>query len=282
MFEAMYYSKIKHNYIICKLCPHLCKIEPGGIGICRVRKNIDGRLYSLNYGRITSYAYDRIEKKPLYNFHPGSNIFSIGSYGCNLRCEFCQNWRIAHENPPTREIPDRDVIKLAKSNKSIGIAYTYNEPTIWYEYVYDLSRKAKDEGLANVWVTNGYINPKPLEEILPYIDAMNIDLKSISDEFYQDICLGSFNPVLTTIKKAAENLHIEITCLLIDGLNTNIEKIAKLAKTIGQINKDIPLHLSRYFPAYKMDRPATKIQTIIEAVDEARKHLNYVYMGNVF
>lgn len=282
MIEAMYYKKIKNQSVVCQLCPHMCLIHPGDLGICRVRENIDGNLYSLNYGKIASYNHDRIEKKPLYRFHPGTHIFSLGSFGCNLKCSFCQNWRIAHENPPTREISDRDLISLAKSKNSIGIAYTYNEPTIWYEYVYHLSKKAKEAGLVNVLVTNGYINPEPLEEILPYIDAMNIDLKSMSNDFYQDICQGRLNPVLKTIERATRSIHIEVTTLLIEGLNTNLEEVRGLAKFLGQINRDIPLHLSRYFPAYKMNLPATKVETIIKSTDEARKYLNYVYMGNVF
>jgi len=281
MKEAAYYKKLKNNLVFCQLCPHNCKIEEGDTGQCRVRKNIDGTLYSLNYGQISSYGYDQVEKKPLYHFNPGKIIFSIGSYGCNLSCDFCQNWQISHENPRTIEVKDEEIIDLAKSRDSIGIAYTYNEPSIWYEYLLHLSKIAKHEGLYNVLVTNGYINPKPLEELLPYIDAMNIDLKSMSEDFYNNLCDGRMKAVLNTIKRASKSVHVEVTTLIIDEVNSSPEEIEVLAKTIAYIDKDIPLHLSRYFPAYKMDLPPTKIETVIQARNIAKKHLNSVYMGNI-
>lgn len=281
MKEAAYYKKLKNNLVFCQLCPHNCKIEEGDTGQCRVRKNIDGTLYSLNYGQISSYGYDQVEKKPLYHFNPGKIIFSIGSYGCNLSCDFCQNWQISHENPRTIEVKDEEIIDLAKSRDSIGIAYTYNEPSIWYEYLLHLSKIAKQEGLYNVLVTNGYINPKPLEELLPYIDAMNIDLKSMSEDFYNNLCDGRMKAVLNTIKRASKSVHVEVTTLIIDEVNSSPEEIEVLAKTIAYIDKDIPLHLSRYFPAYKMDLPPTKIETVIQARNIAKKHLNSVYMGNI-
>ena len=273
MKEAMYYENLKDKEVNCQLCPHYCKIPLGEVGKCRVRKNIDGSLYSLNYGKITSYAYDRIERKPLFHLYPGKRIFSIGSFGCNLSCSFCQNWQIAHGEPLSIEISDRDILTLAKAKESIGIAYTYNEPSIWYEYVLHLSKLAKKEGLVNVLVTNGFINPEPLEELLPYIDGMNIDLKSLSNDFYKDICKGRLSPVLKTIERSVKSTHVEVTTLLIEGKNTTLEEIETIAKTIASIDKDIPLHLSRYFPAYKMDNPETKVETVFAARDMAKKYL---------
>lgn len=282
MREAMYYRKLDKGDISCQLCPHYCRISRGEVGKCRVRQNIDGKLYSLNYGKISSYGYDRVEKKPLNHFHPGEIIFSIGSFGCNLSCKFCQNWQIAQRKPESIEISRGNILKLAKAQNSIGIAYTYNEPSIWYEYVIDMANLVRKEGLVNVLVTNGFINPKPLERLLPYVDAMNIDLKSMSDKFYRDICNGRKDPVLDTIKNSVESTHVEVTTLLIEGRNTSKEEIEWIAKTIASIDKDIPLHLSRYFPAYNMKTPATSVDTMFRAKDIADRYLNYVYLGNIF
>lgn len=280
MKEALYYSKGEKDIVYCVLCPHYCKIPPERLGKCRVRKNIDGKLYTLNYGKITSYAYDPIEKKPLYHFYPGSSIFSIGTFGCNLECDFCQNWETVYHHYLSVDMEDKDIFTLAKAKDSIGIAYTYNEPGMWYEYVLYLSKKSKDMGLKNVLVTNGYINREPLLELLPYIDAMNIDLKSMNEGFYKTICKGSLTPVLETIEEAYKTTHIEITTLVIDDENSSSDEIEELAKKISSIDKSIPLHLSRYFPAYKMKLPPTKIETLLNARDTAKKYLDYIYIGN--
>lgn len=282
MKEAMYYKKGEASKVYCSLCPHYCSISENKAGKCRVRKNIEGTLYTLNYGKITSYAYDPIEKKPLYHFYPGSNIFSIGSFGCNLACEFCQNWEIVNKETLTMEIEDQDMLTLSTAKHSIGIAYTYNEPTIWFEYVRHLLDVIKDKNLKNILITNGYINEEPLRQLLPYIDAMNIDLKSINDSFYNNICKGSLEPVLKTIEISSKVTHIEVTTLVIDGENSSLEEIDSLSQKIASINKSIPLHLSRYFPAYKMKRQPTNFNTLVEARDIARKHLDYVYIGNVW
>ncbi|WP_343231638.1 AmmeMemoRadiSam system radical SAM enzyme [Tissierella simiarum] len=282
MKEAMYYKKGEASKVYCSLCPHYCSISENKAGKCRVRKNIEGTLYTLNYGKITSYAYDPIEKKPLYHFYPGSNIFSIGSFGCNLACEFCQNWEIVNKETLTMEIEDQDMLTLSTAKHSIGIAYTYNEPTIWFEYVRHLLDVIKDKNLKNILITNGYINEEPLRQLLPYIDAMNIDLKSINDSFYNNICKGSLEPVLKTIEISSKVTHIEVTTLVIDGENSSLEEIDSLSQKIASINKSIPLHLSRYFPAYKMKRQPTNFNTLMEARNIARKHLDYVYIGNVW
>lgn len=280
--ECMYYKKGKDNIVKCHLCPHNCTIKEGNTGVCKVRKNIEGRLISLSYGKITSYAYDPIEKKPLYHFYPGRNILSIGSFGCNLACDFCQNWEIAQEQSLTMEIEDEDVLLLGKSRDSIGIAYTYNEPSISYEYVYHISKLAKRHGLKNVLVTNGYINEEPLKELLPYIDAVNIDLKSMNDDFYRTICKGTLEPVQRTIELVAKSTHVEITTLIIGSKNSSEEEMDKLGQWIASIDKTIPLHLSKYHPAYKMKVPETKYEILIRAKEITKQYLDYVYIGNVW
>ena len=281
MKEAMYYEKKEKSQVRCFLCPHNCIIADGKLGICRVRKNQNGTLYSMNYGKITSYAYDPIEKKPLYHFYPNSNIFSIGSFGCNLACDFCQNWEIVYDDSFAREISDSDIITMAKAKNSIGLAFTYNEPSIWYEYILDLSKQLKENQLKTVMVTNGYINEEPLKKLLPHVDAMNIDLKAMDNSFYTSVCKGKLDPVLKTIELAAKSTHVEITTLLIGGKNTSTEDIRNLAKTIAEINPGIPLHLSRYYPAYKMDIPATNVEILLNAKRICKEYLDYVYIGNV-
>ncbi|CAK7087077.1 AmmeMemoRadiSam system radical SAM enzyme [Tissierella sp.] len=282
MKEAMYYKKGDNKDVYCVLCPHYCKIRDGNAGKCKVRKNIDGTLYTLNYGKVTSYSYDPIEKKPLYHFYPGTSIFSVGSFGCNLGCDFCQNWEIVYEESLMMDISEDEIITLSKAKDSIGIAYTYNEPSIWFEYVLDISKKIKEESLKNVMVTNGYINEEPLRELLPYVDAMNIDLKSIEDSFYKSICKGSIDPVIRTIEIASKDIHVEVTTMLIDGENASFDEIRRLAQRIAEVDPSIPLHLSRYFPAYKMKLPSTNIETLIQAKNIAKKFLDYVYIGNVW
>ena len=216
MKEALFYQALADKKVKCLLCPHGCIVSPDKTGFCGVRQNKQGKLYSLIYGQITSLASDPIEKKPLYHYHPGEYILSLGTKGCNLACLFCQNWSIS-QNPDAllEPISCEQIIKQAKRDKSFGIAYTYNEPFIWYEFVLDTAILAKSQGLENVLVTNGYINPEPLDKILPYIDAMNIDLKSIDNEFYQKFCKGQLEPVLATIKSAHQACHIELTNLII-------------------------------------------------------------------
>jgi pyruvate formate lyase activating enzyme len=285
MKQAMYYEKSEDQKVHCYLCPHDCLIRPGNIGKCQVRKNIDGELYSLNYGKIASWSMDPIEKKPLYRFFPGSNILSAGTFGCNLKCSFCQNWSIAQEQPDTIDVSPEALVKKAKELKSennIGIAYTYNEPSIWYEFVYDTSRLAKEEGLKNVLVTNGFISEEPLKVLLPYIDAMNIDVKAYTDDFYKNICRGSLENVKNTVQIASNYCHVEVTTLVIPDLNDAIIEIEEMCKWLRSISPDIPLHLSRFFPNYKMkDKPPTPKETLFKAKEKASEYLNYVYLGNI-
>jgi len=280
--EARFYKREAVNKVRCLLCPHRCFLPNNRTGICMARKNIDGVLYTLNYGEVTSYALDPIEKKPLYHFYPGSQIFSIGTWGCNLKCTFCQNWTISQQKVSAEYFEKESIVEMALSEKSIGIAYTYNEPTIWYEFVYDTAKLAKEKGLKNVLVTNGFISEEPLKEILPLIDAMNIDLKSGSESFYREICSGQLPPVMRTIKQVFEaGVHLELTTLIIPTLNDRVDEIEEITNWIASISDEIPLHFSRYFPQYKMDIEPTPLNTLLSAYEIATKKLKYVYIGNV-
>ncbi len=282
--QAMYYKR-NNMKVQCFLCPHNCVITPGKHGTCRVRKNIDGELYSMNYGRVTSIALDPIEKKPLYRFYPGKLILSVGTFGCNLKCSFCQNWTIAHDDPSTVEITPSQLVKQAEKymhQGNIGIAYTYNEPSIWYEFVYEASMLAKKKDMVNVLVTNGFINREPLEDILPFVDAMNIDVKAFNHSFYKDICKGSLENVKKTVEIASKKCHVEVTTLIIPGLNDSMEEIGDMARWLASVSPEITLHLSRFFPNYRMGEvPPTPIETLYQARDIAIKYLKYVYLGNV-
>jgi len=281
--EALFYEK-QGDKINCKLCPHNCLIKEGAHGKCNVRVNKEGVLYTVNYGEVTSIAQDPIEKKPLYHFKPGSNILSVGSFGCNFSCGFCQNHSISQGRASSEYIPPERLVQICKSlQDNIGVAFTYNEPSIWFEYVYQTSKLLKEniEDIKIVLVTNGYIKEEPLKMLLPYVDAMNIDLKAFNNEFYKDICGGSVSPVLDTIKISSKQCHVEVTTLLVGGENDSSLEIEEIAGFIASLDKNIPFHLSRYFPNYKMDNPATKVEIMIKDRDIAKKNLNYVYIGNV-
>jgi pyruvate formate lyase activating enzyme len=281
--KALFYEK-QGDIINCKLCPHNCTIKEGAHGICNVRVNRDGVLYTINYGEITSIAKDPIEKKPLYHFKPGSNILSVGSFGCNFKCGFCQNHSISQERAQSDYVSPEKLVEICKDlDDNIGVAFTYNEPSIWYEYVYETSRllKEKIKDIKIVIVTNGYIKEEPLKKLLPYVDAMNIDLKAFNDKYYKDICGGSIIPVLDAIKIASKLCHVEVTTLLVNGENDSSGEIAKIASFISSVDENIPLHLSRYFPNYKMDNPATKVEVMIKDRDIAKQYLNHVYIGNI-
>lgn len=282
MKEALYYQRLADG-VACRLCPKQCLIREGRTGFCRVRRNTGGKLYAENYGACTSYALDPIEKKPLYHFYPGSYILSIGTWGCNFACRFCQNWQIAQAEPQTQALPPERAVDmaLAAGPRNIGLAYTYSEPSVWYEYVLDTARLAAARGLKNVLVTNGFISPAPLRELLGHIDALNIDVKAFSERFYRELCAGGLADVKQTVELAAARAHVEITCLVVPGQNDSPEEIAALAAWLAGISRDIPLHLSRYFPNYQLDLPATPLSTLETARAAAARHLNYVYVGNV-
>lgn len=281
MREALYYER-ENDKVRCLLCPHRCLITEGKGGICRQRKNHGGKLIAEGYGRVSSIAMDPIEKKPLYHFYPSSSILSAGGLHCNLRCSFCQNWHIAHREKPVRFIPPEDLVEIALSCGGIGIAFTYNEPVIWCEYILDAAPLFKKKGLKVVLVTNGFVNPEPLKCMLGFVDALNIDVKAFKENFYKEVCGGSLEAVKEAVKIAAEKAHVEITTLVIGGLNDNESEIADLARWLAGIDKAIPLHLSRYFPNYKMKLPPTPTDTLFRLKDIAKEYLDYVYTGNIW
>ncbi|BAF58649.1 MAG: AmmeMemoRadiSam system radical SAM enzyme [Pelotomaculum sp.] len=285
MYEAFYYEKKEQKLAACRLCPKMCTIRDGRSGFCRVRQNRDGTLYAANYGKVTSCGLDPIEKKPLYHFYPGSLILSFGTLGCNLRCGFCQNWTIAHGDPDAAEITPEQAVEMAlqqtgRGLPNVGIAYTYSEPFMWYEFVWDTARLARKAGLKNVLVTNGYVNETPLRDILPYIDAMNIDVKGFTDGYYRENCAGRLEPVLRTVEICRAGCHVELTTLLVTGLNDSAGEIERLVDWVASLDPEIPLHFSRYFPNFEVSLPPTPLKTLKMAQEIALKKLAYVYIGN--
>lgn len=283
-YPVPFYKK-KNDCIECGICPHRCILKEGGFGVCKVRKVEGGTLWAINYAEVTSAMVDPIEKKPLYHFMPGEKILSLGSFGCNMTCTFCQNYEISQHYPKTDSLSLEELcLTLKNIPDNIGVAFTYNEPFMWYEYVYDAAKKIKDQcpGKKVVIVTNGYIKEEPLLKLLPYIDAMNIDLKGYSNQYYRRICGANLDPVLETIRLVASTkIHVEITTLLVSDELDSFKEVEKIAQFIANINPDIPLHLSRYFPRYKLQNKATELDVLIGAQMIAKKYLNYVYIGNV-
>ena len=277
---------------VCGVCFRHCTIPEGGTGFCGGRICKDNKIVAENYGRITSLALDPIEKKPLTRFCPGSLILSVGSYGCNLRCPFCQNHSISWSEAAMR-LAERaesidpgtlaDIAASYRNQGNIGVAFTYNEPLIGYEFVRDTAKQVHERGMKNVMVTNGTAELAVLEELLPYIDAMNIDLKAFTDRFYTDLIGGDRAQVLDFIKKAASGCHVELTTLIIPGENDREEEMRELTSWVASLpdGKTIPLHISRFFPQFHMtDRPATDVSHIFKLADIAREKLQYVYTGN--
>ena len=271
---------------LCELCFHHCALDDGQPGLCRARACQDGKIVSLNYGKLTSLALDPIEKKPLRRFHPGSLILSVGSFGCNLRCPFCQNHEISMAGDsgiPTVEVsPEQLAAKAAEfvPHGNIGVAYTYNEPLIGYEYVQDCASLVHEQGMVNVLVTNGSVEEEPWRALLPLIDAVNIDLKGFTPSWYRKLG-GDLETVKRSIALAAERCHVEVTTLLIPGENDSEEEIRELARWLASISPEIPLHLSRFFPRYQMtDRPPTPVEQVYRLTETAQRYLSYVYTGN--
>ncbi len=289
MKEAKYYEKIENQKVRCILCPRYCIIEPSKSGFCGVRRNIDGKLYTLVYGRVVARHVDPIEKKPLYHFLPGSRAYSIATVGCNLACKFCQNYEISQYPREGRGVVGEkfypeDLVNEAKQLECEVIAYTYTEPTIFYELALDTAKLAHKEGIKNVFVTNGYINEEPLREIAKYLDAVNVDLKSMRDEFYWEVCSAHLAPVLESIKNYRKyGVWIEITTLVIPGYNDSKEELTRIAKFIKGIGDEVPWHVSAFYPHYKfLHVPRTPVDTLRMAYDIGREiGLRYVYEGNV-
>jgi pyruvate formate lyase activating enzyme len=271
----------EQNRARCRLCPNRCLIAPGKSGRCLGRTNEDGTLYATNYGQVVSLGRDPVEKKPLYHFLPGTDILSVATFGCNLLCPFCQNCEISQQVVPARFIAPVELLALARRHKTRAVSYTYSEPLVWFEYVSDSARLLKDAGIKTVLVTNGMVSPEPLGELLPVIDAMNVDLKSIRPEFYRDYVKGDLAAVLATITAARRNCHLELTNLLIPGRNDTEEELEELVDFVARLDPPTPLHFSRYFPRHRENAPATPVATLVRAAEIARRKLAYVYLGNV-
>ena len=289
LHNAMYYTEEKDSKVKCRLCPNLCLIKPGEKGKCNVRINNEGKLYSMNYGLTTSGARDPIEKKPLYHFLPGSCAYSYGTVGCNLFCQFCQNWHISRASPEDfrnslKKLSPQEAAKEEVQSGCATVAYTYNEPLIWYEWVLDTAKIVRQKGLKNILVTNGYVEEEPLRELIPFIDGANVDLKG-DKGFYKEMCgVTRQEAVLRTCKIMKEqNVHLEITNLIVTSKNDSDEQLQELIDfVVTELGSDVPLHFSRYFPNYNVDQPATPVNTLFKARDMAlRSGIQYVYLGNI-
>ncbi len=300
MREAVLYDRHPDGAVTCRLCFHRCRIPPGGTGYCLVRENAGGVLYASGYGKVSGLSLDSIEKKPLYRFHPGSMVLSVGGYGCNLRCPFCQNhgiaalyaddgdaalshpsvpaWRAADVIPPEK-LARSALAALAAGN--IGLAYTYNEPTTGIEYILDCARLIHEAGLYNVLVTNGSVTEEALALLLPHTDAMNIDVKGFTDAFYKKLG-GDLHTVKRTVELASKFCHVEVTTLIIPGENDSPEEMDALSAWLAGIDPGIPLHLSRFFPRHRYaGREATPRETVLKLKRVAERHCKYVYAGNM-
>jgi pyruvate formate lyase activating enzyme len=287
MKEALIYQKLERSKVKCNLCNHRCVISPEKKGTCRVRENRDGVLYTLVYGRTVTNNIDPIEKKPLFHFYPGSKSYSMATVGCNFRCLHCQNWQISQLKDGEivgEEFTPEEIVEEAVGSGCEAIAYTYTEPTILYEYAFDTAKIARKKGLKNIFITNGYISKEALRNISLYLDAANIDLKSMKDSFYRKVCGAKLQPVLDNIRLYYKlGIWVEVTTLVIPGYNDSAEELEEIARFIRNIDKSIPWHVSRFFPAYKlMNVPTTPLETLRKAVEIGKEvGLEYIYQGNV-
>jgi pyruvate formate lyase activating enzyme len=280
--EASYFDRLENGVVLCRLCPAECRLTEGKSGICGSRSNRGGRLVTDNYGELVTLAVDPIEKKPLYHFYPGSMILSTGPNCCNLGCTHCQNWGISQRKTSTVSFTPERLVQSAREHDSIGVAFTYTEPMVWFEFIMDTAPLLRKEGLKVVLVTNGYATPEPFADFLSVTDAMNIDLKGIRPEFYARICKGKLAPVLDNIRSAAAaGVHLELTNLLIPNENDSPDDISALVDFVAGVSDEIPLHFSAYHPEYQATQPATPAATLALALSLASRKLKYVYIGNI-
>ena len=288
--DAMLWDLAGDRAVACRLCAHRCVVKPGKRGVCAVRENRDGRLVTLVYGEVVAAHVDPIEKKPLYHFLPGSKALSIATPGCNFRCGFCQNWQISQS--PRREaggiagepFAPEAVVRAALDQGCRSVSYTYTEPTIFFEYAYDTARLAREAGLLNTFVTNGYMTAEAVESIRPFLDAANVDLKAFRDETYKKICGARLEPVLDSIRRmSALGIWVEVTTLVVPGMNDGGDELAAIARFVASVDPDIPWHISRFHPDFEYtEAPATPVSTLRAAADAGRREgLRYIYVGNV-
>ncbi|HZK52840.1 MAG TPA: AmmeMemoRadiSam system radical SAM enzyme [Desulfosporosinus sp.] len=266
----------------CLLCPQHCQLRHGQAGRCHARQNHDGDIVSLTYGEVAAWNLDPIEKKPLYHFYPGSSIFSAGGFGCNLSCSFCQNHEISQKHQVGRKVNPAALTELAlQGQESLGLCFTYSEPSMWFEMIRDTAPLVRAQGGKVVLVSNGTISPQFLEALIPWVDAVNIDIKAFSEAFYQHYCGGKLAWVLDNVERLAGRVHLEITTLVIPGANDDPKEIRELARWLRQLNVPLAWHLSAYHPAYRLTTPPTDRQTLERLWDIGKESLPYVYLGNV-
>jgi pyruvate formate lyase activating enzyme len=290
LFSARWWYSADRERVVCTLCPRYCRIPTGSHGFCFVRQNVEGKLYSSAYGCSTGYAVDPIEKKPLYHFYPGSQILSFGTIGCNLGCKFCQNWHISkvrgQRYVSRRDTPEK-VVRMAQDHGCVGIAYTYNDPIIFGEWVMDIAALARTAGLKNVLVTNGYVSSEAREDLYRHVDAANVDLKAFTRDFYRRLTLADLEPVLETLRWLIHetDVWVEITTLLIPGENDGSKELDRLTRFIAEeLHRDVPLHFTAFHPDFKLlDHPPTPVETLVRARRIALDNgLRFVYLGNVY
>lgn len=280
---AAWWRPLPNGQAACDLCPVGCRLREGQTGPCGTRANRGGVMRPLHYGRVATVGLDPIEKKPLYHFHPGREILSVAAPGCNLHCLFCQNWSLSQRpDAPTRPLSAAELVAAARRKGSVGLAFTYSEPLVWFEYVRDAALAAREAGLVVVLVTNGYLNPEPLEELLPLVDAANIDLKAMDDRFYRRVCKARLGPVLAAIGQfVAAGVHVELTNLVIPGYNDDDASLDRLVEFVAGLGRPVPLHFSAYRPAWRLQAPPTPAATLLRARERARRRLDWVYLGNL-
>lgn len=281
-YRADYWEPAEDGHVLCRLCPHGCRIAPSSCGRCGARQNVEGTLIAATYGVLSGAHLDPIEKKPLWHYYPGREILSVGSWGCNLACRYCQNCHLSQGQGRGAVVaPEALAEEAARTHGNLGVAFTYNEPLIGFEYVRDCARHLRWQGLKAVLVTNGFLSPEPLVELLPHIDAANVDLKSRDDAFYRDLCSGRLAPVLEALRLFHRHTHLEVTKLLVTGHGDPVDDAEQVARWIAsELSPEVPLHLSRYFPRHEWTAPETSEHMLAEALERARPHLRYVYAGN--